>query len=377
MNYFDNAASTPLYPEVLEVVSQALRDDFANPSAQHSLGQAINEKIEIFREDFLKSVDGVRDDIFIFTSSATESNNLVIHGLNLKEGDIILYSKADHSSVTAPVEKLAEIKNVKLRNIILDKDGCINVEAFNSELNENVKLIVLTHVNNQNGVIANINELTKQAKLKTKAHIHIDAAQSFGKIKISFSTYIDSIGIAAHKLGGPKGAAGLFLKGNHKVQAQLIGGGQENGMRSSTMNYPLMAGFHAAMKIALRDLERNFTKLSEFNERIINQLTAKIPTAIFPFRITSPYIIGFIIPGIPSDVIIRHLEVRDVFISTSSACSSKTISFDPTFEAMNIQEKFHKNFLRISFSALTTNHEIENLVQEFISVWDDIKHMRK
>ena len=142
MNYFDHAASTPIYPEVLKILSQALREDFANPSAQHSLGQALNNKIEIFREDFLKALGAKNDDFFVFTSSATESNNLVIRGLNLEACDVVLYCKADHSSVTAPIEKLAELHQISLKEIELNKDGSVNLDHFISLLDDKVKLVV-------------------------------------------------------------------------------------------------------------------------------------------------------------------------------------------------------------------------------------------
>lgn len=375
MNYFDHAASSIIYPEVLEILSIAEAKDFANPSAQHSLGHDLNEKIEEFRAAFLQALGAKNQDNFVFTSSATESNNTVIKGLKLIPGDIVVYCKADHPSITAPVEFLALESGVQLREITLNADGDLDLDLFGSLIDEKVKLVVLCHVNNQSGVIYPIETLARLIKEKSTAHIHVDAVQSFGKIHFKLTPEIDSLSFSSHKLGGPKGIAGLFLKANHQVRPLLLGGGQENGFRSSTVAYPLVAGFHAAMKLSLAELSSSFSKTANSNEIIRAKLSMAIPSIQFPFKLTSPYIVSFILPGISSDIILRHLESRQVYISSTSACSSKKTGFNPTLAAMNIPEKFHKNFLRISLGPKTSESEVEVLIHEFISVWESIKHM--
>lgn len=373
MNYFDHAASTLLYPEVLDALHSSLLADFANPSAQHILGHDLGEKISSYREDFLKSLGGHKNDSFIFTSSATESNNTVIKGITLSADDSILYCRADHPSVTVPVESVG----AKLKEILLNADGTINRESFQDALDSNVKLVVLTHVNNQNGVIQDIESLAKIVKEKTTAHVHIDAVQSFGKILFKINPAIDSMSITSHKIGGPKGVAGLYLKSTHKVKPLLLGGGQENGFRSSTQSYPLIKAFHQAMKIALGEISSSWERVSKLSSMINTQLPEAIPTIQMPFLSTSPYIVSFLLPGISSDILLRHLEVRNVFISSTSACSSKLTGINPTLSAMHISERFHKNFLRISLGPRTTEDEVKNLLKEFVSVWDSIKHMQK
>jgi cysteine desulfurase len=373
MNYFDHAASTFIYPEVLDKLQSTLKEDFANPSAQHILGHDLNEKISFYREEFLKSLGASTNDSFIFTSSATESNNTVIRGLTFSEGDSILYCRADHPSVTAPIENVGAL----LKEIFLNNDGVINKERFESSLDSSIKLVVFTHVNNQTGVIQDIELLSRLVKEKTKAHVHIDAVQSFGKIPLKLSPAIDSISVTSHKIGGPKGIAGLYLKNNHHVRPLLLGGGQEFGFRSSTQSYPLIDGFYQAMKIAMKELSFSLQKITLFSELIKSQLLMPIPTIQMPFIVTSPYIVSFILPGISSDIILRHLEMRDVFISSTSACSSKLVGLNPTLSAMHISERFHKNFLRISMGSKTTEEEVKILIKEFVSVWDSVKHMQK
>lgn len=373
MNYFDHAASTFLYPEVLDQLQSSLKEDFANPSAQHILGHDLNEKISFYREEFLKVLGASKNDAFIFTSSATESNNTVIKGLTFSEGDSILYCLADHPSVTAPVENTG----VLLKEILLNNDGSINIETFEELLDQSVKLVVFTHVNNQNGVIANIDLLAKLVKEKTNAHVHIDAVQSFGKIPLKLTAAIDSISITSHKIGGPKGIAGLYLKNGHTVRPLLLGGGQENGFRSSTESFPLIKAFYLAMKMATTESSSSLQKVEKLSEVIKLELMKAIPIIQMPFIGTSPYIVSFILPGISSDIILRHLEMRDVFISSTSACSSKNSGFNPSLSAMQISERFHKNFLRISLGPKSTEEEVHLLLREFVNVWDSVKHMQK
>lgn len=376
MNYFDHAASSLIYPEVLEVLHKSLCEDFANPSSKHLLGDLLKEKLEDKRADFLRLLKAKREDAFYFTSSATESNNTVISGLDLNEGDCILFSRADHPSLVAPIEFLATSKNIMIKEIPLNQDGSINVDSFINLLDDKCKLVALTYVNNQSGVIHDIDNLSKMIKEKTKAHVHVDAVQAFGKIPLTVNPFIDSISLTSHKMGGPKGIAGLFLKKGHAVKPLLLGGGQEDGFRSSTEAYPLIAAFHLAMKISAANLETAYERVSSLSEKIQSQLMEKIPEIESPFKHTSPYIFSFLLPGISSDIILRHLEMKKIYISSTSACSSKISGFNPSLFALGIPERNHKNFLRISLSSETKNEEVETLIREFKNVWDSLKQMK-
>ena len=374
MNYFDHAASTPLYPQVLDTLYSSMSSDFANPGALHVLGTTLAENISIYKESFFKNIGASRFDSFIFTSSATESNNTVIRGLSFEEGDVIVYCLADHPSVTAPIENL---KGVNLKNIVLNNDGSIDIESFKKIIDEKVKLVVLTSVNNQSGVINDIRLMSSIIKLQSHAHVHVDAVQSFGKIDLNLSADIDSVSLTSHKIGGPKGVAGLFLKKGHHVKPLLIGGGQEDGLRSSTQAYPLIKSFHLAMTLTTSGQKNSYDRVFEYSEIIKKHLKKTIPTTIFPFLNSSPYIVSFILPGISSDIILRHLEVRKVYISSTAACSSRLSGVNSTLSAMNISKCYHKNFLRISLGPQSTLEEVGNLLNEFVAVWESVKHMQK
>ncbi|RPJ70128.1 MAG: aminotransferase class V-fold PLP-dependent enzyme, partial [Alphaproteobacteria bacterium] len=188
---------------------------------------------------------------------------------------------------------------------------------------------------------------------------------------------VDSVSITAHKIGGPKGIAGLFLKNNHKVKPLLLGGGQEGGFRSSTQAYPLIIAFAEASKISLAKYEKSLVRISKIKEVAQDSLSKIIPQSRYPFENSSPYILTFIIPGIPSDVLLRHLETRGFYLSSTSACSSKQKGLNPTFSALNIPEKFHKNVIRLSFSHDTSIESLNDLLKAFTDVWNDLKFLTK
>lgn len=377
MNYFDHAASTFIYPEVLDLMAKSFKEDYANPNSQHQFGSNLLKKIEEARSHFLVALKCAKSDLFIFTSSATESNNTVVRGLEFKGGDVILYSKADHPSIVDPIEKLALDKNLILRQIKLNENGSIDIEKFKNNLDKDVKLVALTHVNNQSGVINEIHILSQLVKENTSAHVHVDAAQSFAKIDLAIPETVDSVSITAHKIGGPKGIAGLYLKKSHRVKPLLLGGGQEGGFRSSTQAHTLIIAFAKASEISLGKKEKSLTKIKNIRDIAQSSLSKIITKSIYPFENTSPYIFTFIVPGIPSDVLLRHLEARGFILSSTSACSSKQKGLNPTFSALNISEKFHKNVVRLSFSNDTSTESINDLVKAFSDVWNDLKFLTK
>lgn len=376
MKYFDYAASSPLYPEVLDILHKAQIEHFANPSAKHQLGHDLHEHINSFRKDFLRILSADQDDFFFFTSSATESNNTVIKGLNLNSGDVILYSPADHASLCAPIEFLANELKLELRILPLDAQGVIDQEKLKRLLDENIKLVTLTHVNNQSGVIQDIDSVSRLIKKCSMAHVHVDAVQSFGKIPCQLNSFIDSLSITSHKIGGPKGVAGLFLKNGHQVKPLLHGGGQENAFRSSTEAYPLILAFHKAMQITQKNLISSLEATAVLNHLIRTQLAQRIPAIQFPFRSTSPYIISLIFPAFSSDIILRHLEQLDIYISSTSACSSRRMGPNLSLWALGIPEKKHKHFLRISLASCSSMSEVEFLIGSFQKIWESLKHLR-
>lgn len=363
MIYLDYAASAPISDEVLALLNKSMKEDFANASSAHKLGKELSRKVAKARTTFLDFLNGSGFD-FYFTSSATESNNTIIKGLKLEVGDEVLYSKADHPSVSVPVETL-EKKNAYEHG---------SIDSILEKTTDKTKLIVLSHVNNQSGEIFDVLDAAEKIKNKNSGvHIHVDGVQSFLKIDFKLNKMIDSYTISSHKIGGPKGISGLYLKQNTIITPLLSGGAQEQGLRSSTLSVPLIFAFEKAAKLATLAIQKN-TEMAHLFKKKVSESLMGIESL---FHNTSPFIFTFKVTGISSDIILRHLEIKDIFISSSSACSSKVKGDNPTFKALGIDKKYHKNILRVSWGEGTSEKEIDLFILEFNKVIKDLKYLIK
>ncbi|MGE5343697.1 MAG: cysteine desulfurase family protein [Candidatus Omnitrophota bacterium] len=382
MIYLDYAASGPLRPGALNVLIRSMTEDYANPSSAHALGSELHKRIEACRHAFLKFLGASPRDHFFFTGSATESNNTAIHGIAWQAGDSVWVSSAEHPSLTAPVDAL-KTHGVTVKDLPLRPDGTPDEDAFLPLLDETVKLVIVSHVNNQSGAITDFLHLAKKIRKIRKSkttfpvHIHVDAAQSFGKLPFSLHEgLIDTLSVSAHKMGGPKGIAGLYVRNGVSLSPLLLGGGQENGMRSATQAAPLIVSFCEAAREAFATLDEARAHVTQINVLAHRQLTDAFPSAQFPFfgETASPYILTFVLPGISSDIIVRHLEKEGIMISSSSACSSKIKGKNPVFSALHLPEKNHKFVLRVSFSPLTTPAEVETFGRTLAAIYNNLTY---
>jgi cysteine desulfurase len=377
--YLDYAASTPVRPAALDVLATSMKEDYANPSSAHKLGKGLHKRIEECREQLLGYMGGRSGDRLFFTSSATESNNTVIKGVPLKPGETVLVSFADHPSVTAPVAELRK-RGIEVGEIPLKPDGTLDEELFFTRVEPTVKLIILTYVNNQSGVIIDVNRISNELKkINPGVHIHVDAAQGFGKLPFGLKdSQIDSLCISSHKLGGPKGTAALVLRRGVLLDALMVGGGQEDGLRASTQAAPLIFSLTEAVREAVANIDNDVAHVTDMYRLALERIKKKIPSSEFPFNSeVSPYILTFLLPGIPSDIILRHLEQQGIMISSTSACSSKIKGVNTVFTALHIPPKQHKFVLRASFSAQTTADDVERFADALAIVYDELYMIRK
>lgn len=357
MIYLDYASTSPLTSKVLQELNISLNQDFANPSSSQKLGRGLAKKIEQIEKELLSCFDPKAN--MVFTSGATESNNMIIKGLEFKENEHILYHRADHPSIVNVVESSHTSATTFDDKNLLDK------------VNENSRLLILTHIHNLSGVISPYLDKVKELKKEfPRLHVHIDGAQAFGKYPIH-SIGADSYCFSGHKFGAPKGIGGLFLKDGVRLSALIHGGGQQKGLRSGTLSYP----FIQALLLAYKE-EHNTNKVLALKESLKNECKDLFK---FPFEQlnTSAYILLAQVDKVSSDIILRLLESKDIYISSSSACSSRIKGHNPTFSAMGIEEKFHKNILRISFSSQTNEDEIEKFCIEIKEVFNEIKHLMR
>ena len=207
----------------------------------------------------------------------------------------------------------------------------------------------------------------------------MDGAQGFGKIPFSLREWqIDSLSVSSHKLGGPKGIAGLVLRGGVRLSPLLLGGGQEGGLRSSTQAAPLVFSFYEAAAEAVASIHPALSRVTQLNRLARQCLQEKIGAVRFPFAAhSSPYILTFILPGISSDIILRHLEQRGIILSSTSACSSRLKGPDPVFAALHLPKSEHKFVLRASFAPEITEADILRFCNTLAAIYRDLKKLAR
>ncbi len=365
MIYLDHAASSPLVPEALKMLSEANECFFANPSAKHSLGHNLANKIEEVRKIILEHFGADLKFDLIFTSGATESNNIFIQSCT--DCSTAYFFSGDHPSLYLPViHTFKEHHKISLKNILSEGPS------------DNQKsLHAVSLVNGQSGECLNLDELKKLKSQFPQAVVFLDCSQAFTKVfelqgflRRHFQL-IDGLSLSAHKMGGPKGIGALIFKKNFKLQSIYLGGGQEKGIRPGTLSAPLILSWGEAIKKREKDL-LNVGAMKVRYLKLIEMLKLSFgDKIIFPFenKLNSFFILSFILPSIPADILIRHLEEKGIYLSTSSACSSKIEGKNPVFAAMGIDDLYHKNILRVSLSYETTLAELQIFTEELRTVY--------
>jgi len=274
--YLDYAATTPVDPRVLKAMLPFLKEKFGNTMSLHSFGQEAKTALEGSREVIADLMRAKPDEI-IFTSSATESNNLALKGIALARRSLGVGGLAGHiiiSSIEHPCimesAKFLESQGFEITRLKVDKYGLVDPDDVRRAIKKETILVSVMHANNEIGTIEPIEEIGKICKEK-RIYFHTDAAQSFGKLPIDVNKMnIDLLSASSHKLYGPKGAACLFIREGVKILPLLHGGGHESGLRSSTVNIPAIVGFAEAAKICQKEMKKESQRLKKLRDKLIN-----------------------------------------------------------------------------------------------------------
>lgn len=383
--YFDYAASTPIDPRVLKKMTPLLKEGFGNTMSLHSFGQEAKEILEESRKvaaDFI----GAKSQEIVFTSSATESNNLALKGVALADGNKgkhIIISSIEHPCVAESAEWL-ESRGFEITRIPVDKYGLVNPEDIKKAIGKETILVSVIQASNEIGTIQPIGEIgeiiakkSKILNLKSKIFFHIDAAQSFGKIPIDVQELnVDLLTASSHKIYGPKGAALLFVREGVKITPLLHGGGQERGLRSSTVNAPAIAGFGEAIKICQKEMKKDGERLTKLGRKLIEGILKKIPGAFLnghPVK-KLPNIVNFRFKFIEGESIVINLDLMNISASTGSACSSATLEPSLVLLAIGLKRQEAHGSLRISLGRWTAEKEINEILKVLPGI---IKKLRK
>ncbi len=350
--YLDNAATTKVFDEEFDIIKNQNLVGYYNPSASNKWSMNVKKSLNQARQNIIKILSGENGKL-IFTSSATESNNFVFEGLHLRPGQEVLISKGEHPAVYYSAHRL-EKKGIIVRDVPLSSDGSIDFDKFEKMMNPNVALISIMHVSNETGAINDIKRICEKAKeINPKVIVHSDGVQAFCKIKISMKDLgVDLYTISAHKVYAPRGIAGLWVKKGVVIEPLLIGGGQEEGYRSSTENVAGALAFDFATSKLKADFEINYQKVLNLKNQFIEKLNSSEIAYCLKVNSadnSSPYILSLSFDKIKGEVLMNMLEGDGIIISTGSACSSKKAG-NRTLEAMNLTNTQIIGSVRISFS---------------------------
>lgn len=358
MVYLDYSATTPVNKEVLDTFYQVTKDYIGNPNSLHKLGIQARELIDASTNQIAKIL-GIKSNEIIYTSGASEANNTAIKGICLKyknRGKHIITTRLEHSSVTAPIAYL-QSNGWEVDFVELDQNGRVNLNQLESLIRKDTILVSITSVNSEVGVIQPIEEIATILRKYPKIYFHSDMTQSIGKIKISLKD-IDLISFSAQKIYGIKGI-GCLIKKEKIVLEPLIHGGKSTTIyRSGTPAVGLIVSMAKALRLINEEQEKKYEYVQELNQYLKNKLINQESIHINSNSYSSAYIVNISILGIKPETILHALEQKDIYISTQTACSSKSEKSIAVYEVTK-SELYAKHSIRISLSTLTTKKELD------------------
>jgi cysteine desulfurase len=380
MHYLDHNATSPLRPESLAALTQALGVG-GNPSSAHARGRAARLVVEEAKEKIALLVNAAAHDI-VFTSGATEAANLALAGA--VEGAIhshaqdkgaritrLFVSAIEHSAVSMPAQRLAErVAGVRVEILPVTGEGLLDLEALRVALREGKgrALVAVMAANNETGVIQPIAEVSRHCR-EAGALLLVDAVAAAGKTPLD-AALCDYLVLAAHKLGGPQGVGALIVAKGAPLTAQIVGGGQQDGLRAGTENLSGIAGFAAAAH-AVRNGEGERERILHLRDRFESLLRQAIPQAVI-FGAEAPRLIGtsnFALPGIPSATAMIALDLDGVMVSAGSSCSSGKIAASHVLDAMRVDPAMASCALRASFGWDSDVADVDAAIAALTKLW--------
>lgn len=369
--YFDYAATTPMDPAVIDSITLTMKNVYGNPNSNaHKIGWESFDVLEKARYSIAKFINAKSDEI-IFTSGATESNNIGIKGycdFYKSKGDHIVTMSTEHKCVLNSIKYLEQNEGFTATYLDPEIDGLLDLNKLKEAVTEKTILVSIMLVNNETGVIQNIKEISKLIKsISPKIGIHVDAAQGFGKIPIDVQEMgVDLMSVSGHKIYGAKGVGFLYIRKEPRIRLTPLiqGGGQERGIRNGTQALPLIVGLQTAIEIAKDSMDTEFKRYSLYRKRILDELLA----------MEDVYLNGSLEHSIPNIINISVLHVEgeslmmsmpEICLSTGSACNSSSLDPSYVITAMRKDTYYAHSAMRISFGRFTTDDDINFLINRF------------
>lgn len=375
MIYLDNAATTKINKEVLDSYQALLNAYYANPSSTHALGlksdtfqiKARNQILDILH---LNS----REYEVIFTSGATEANNLFIKGVAFAykgKGKHIITSKIEHPSVIETCKQLEELFGYEVTYLDVNNEGKIDLDELEKSIKKDTILVSIMFVNNETGVISDLVKIKEIMNRHKDVFFHSDVVQGFAKIPFNYSL-LDAFTISSHKIHGLKGSGALIKRRNIRLVAINNGGSQESGYRAGTGNFPVNAMLAKTIRIAFENIKNHYDYVSKIYDYLYDELSKIDGILLNSIKGNSPYILNFSMKNKKGPIVMEALSKNNIYVSTVSACSSKKEAMSDVIYAMHKNEFRAQSSLRISLSFESTLDEAKTFISEFKKVYKSI-----
>ncbi len=374
--YLDHASSMPIDPRVFEFAKPYLTKEFGNPSSLYSVGLEAKQAIEEARGKIANLINAENGKSIIFTSGATETNNLAIRGTalrNIRDGKEVVASAIEHISVLNPMKELQ--KNGFTFNIVpVDSNGMVDLDKLDNLLTKNTTVTSIMYANNEIGTIEPISEISKIVHEKGR-YLHVDATAAAGRVPIDVQDEgIDLLTLSSNDMYGPRGAGALYVKPGIKIQSILPGGGQERGLRSGTENMFAITGMGEATQIAKKEMKEESTRLKKIRDKLIDEIL-KIDDAYLTGHPAKrlPHHASFRFSHIEGESILLNMDMYNIQVATGSACSHKTLEPSHVLLAIGLKHEEAHGSMVIT---LGRSNKMEQLSMIVKAVKDTVQRLR-
>lgn len=371
MIYFDNAATTKVNESVLSSYLEVSQKLFGNPSSLHELGEITTGLLNQSRKQIASLLNVEPKEIY-FTSGGTEGDNWAIKGTAFEKrtfGKHIITTSIEHPAVLRTMEQL-ELLGWEVTYLPINKEGKINPGDLKEALRDETVLVSIMAINNETGSVQPLTEVGQILEDYPAIHFHVDAVQSVGLLDLNLKqSRIDMAVFSGHKFNAPKGTGFIYIKNGRKIMPLLSGGGQESGLRSGTENVPGIAAMAKAFRIATEDSIGKQEKLTKLKRSLAEYLKTKKKVIVFSPENSSPHVVCFGIQTIRGEVVVHSLEKEGIYVSTTSACSSKRKEKGQSITGMGYTKEEAETAVRISLSTQNTMEEIDTFQKVFNKIY--------
>ena len=361
IHYLDNAATTMVNPEVIETITKAMAEHWANPSSLYTPGAHSELALNKARADVARTLGATAGEVY-FTGCGSEGNNLAILGAarTRKWGKRIVCTGFEHPSVALPMQRLAQ-EGYDVQFVAPEADGHLNVDRMLELVDKNTSLVAAMQVNNETGTAVDVARLAAGVKARNdRTAVHVDGVQAWMRVPVRLAN-IDSYSVSGHKIHAPKGIGALDLRKGYHIEPPYLGGGQEKGMRPGTENLPYAIGMAKAATLLSRTLPQRHKTLVELNTRLREGLKQFPEITLNSPEDAVPEVLNFSLNVIRSETMLHHLETMGVYVSSGSACSKGAASH--TLTAMGLEPRRIDTAIRASFCADNTPEDVDALLE--------------